>query len=733
MRIKLIIVCLFFTHIAIWGQIKDIYSPIRLSEVSTTEKKLVVAEQLEISNKGYKTDAKALKSYIKLASKTYQPNLFWYIGRFYENGWGTEKNIIEAIKWYEQGVTKNEMPTIMHLAYLYESGMENVDKDPYKAYTCYIKVADKQPLAAYRAGLYIEYVLGNLNEAVRYYGMALPHISDAESRCAWIMHRKGEIKVKKLPQQLNSSKEPLCLALSCYYGNQKKSYPILEKQFKEAIEEFHSNKDTAKYSPVAFAYGLSKMDKNKKFLKQSGALGSIDALLYLSDEILGQAYGVESVDVMRYLIDLDSLDCAEGQFALAAMYATGLGGKINLEKSRQICDRLFAKGFTPQGTKIDKVGFDSVAEIMVFINRREQADLGNLADQFWIGEKYEKYFGQNIAEELSKHYYELAAQQGHKEAAYRFAIRTEDIDKRNYYLQMASNVGHVKAQHELAMQTLRDNTSEDARNWEIKAAQGGVVEAQVNLAKWYLEGTHGFPKDYAEVNYWYKNYSGSKDINSSNYREVVFAEAVAMYEGGNGLNKNWDAADKLFREIAPDKKDAYYYLGEMALKEDRDEAKGYFEKCSNNEFAQARLNEIDKQEQKEAEEEERRLAAERAEEERRLAAEKAAEEQISGFLYNDSMRKKCLSLFKNKLGSLYNQKSDAAVKMQQDNLYLMESTQKVLLKGAKSVISGEVEEYDDKGSKEIVKLISQKKYNSAYILIYEFFLDSLYVELLRKI
>ena len=58
---------------------------------------------------------KALELYMKAAEQGY-PMAQFFIGRMYENGWGVNKDIKEANKWYEkaarQNVSKQQMQSL---------------------------------------------------------------------------------------------------------------------------------------------------------------------------------------------------------------------------------------------------------------------------------------------------------------------------------------------------------------------------------------------------------------------------------------------------------------------------------------------------------------------------------------------------------------------------------------------------------------------------------------------
>jgi hypothetical protein len=135
--------------------------------------------------------------------------------------------------------------------------------------------------------------------------------------------------------------------------------------------------------------------------------------------------------------------------------------------------------------------------------------------QFMLGWEYE-YGSEKTAKNLQEaaSWYRKAAEQGHKEAQYRYA----------YLLDKGSGVKKNQA---------------EAAKWFKKAAEQGYVRAQISLAQAYYEG-RGIPKDHAKAVEWLE-YAAE----NGNARGQLLLGG--MYRLGEGVTKNPKEAFYWFR------------------------------------------------------------------------------------------------------------------------------------------------------------------------------------------
>ncbi len=83
------------------------------------------------------------KAWFEKAAKLGNPDAFYNVGLLYENGLGVQKNIAEAVKWYEQAGGLDHVKALQSLCDIYYNGEGNLPKDYKKAFFWNKKLADK--------------------------------------------------------------------------------------------------------------------------------------------------------------------------------------------------------------------------------------------------------------------------------------------------------------------------------------------------------------------------------------------------------------------------------------------------------------------------------------------------------------------------------------------------------------------------------------------------------------
>lgn len=156
------------------------------------------------------------------------------------------------------------------------------------------------------------------------------------------------------------------------------------------------------------------------------------------------------------------------------------------------------------GTTIDeKEGFKYL---------REAADRGNLVEAIHlVAVCYATEIGVRKSEKLAVKYFEKAATAGYGEAQFKLAacyengllaVKPDKTVAMKWYLAAAQQ-GHPRAQYKYAMLVYQIPDYAGSAEWFRKAADQGVIEAQMRIAEFYKLGRAAGGKDLVEAYKWY--------------------------------------------------------------------------------------------------------------------------------------------------------------------------------------------------------------------------------------
>ena len=219
----------------------------------------------------------------------------------------------------------------------------------------------------------------------------------------------------------------------------------------------------------------------------------------------------------------------------------------------------------------------------------KEAERGNAAAQYALGEKYHE--GRGVKEDDSEalKWFRKAAEQGHAEAqnSLGFMYRNGYGVKQDYseavkWFRMAAEQGLAEAQNNLGWMyqngygVKQDYT--EAVKWFRKAAEQGLAEAQNNLG-WMYQNGYGVKQDYAEALKWYRKSAEQGDAAAQN--NLGF-----MYRNGYGVKQDYSEAVKWYRMAAEQGlAEAQYNLGlkyenGKGVPKDLNEARKWYQKAA---------------------------------------------------------------------------------------------------------------------------------------------------------
>ncbi len=159
----------------------------------------------------------------------------------------------------------------------------------------------------------------------------------------------------------------------------------------------------------------------------------------------------------------------------------------------------------------------------------------------------------------------------------------KDFMKAIYWITQAAQENHINAMLKLVEIYKSLNDAEQLEYWnkklakiEIDAAESGNVDAMLSIAKKFMRGKDGFPRNRVQGVFWYKSAADKGNREAMEY-------VAKLYASGRYLEKNPEKARELFEKIAtkyPDfaNKIALYYADGKDIPPDPERARYWFEK-----------------------------------------------------------------------------------------------------------------------------------------------------------
>ncbi len=277
-------------------------------------------------------------------------NLQNQIGVMYSKGKGVEKNISEAIKWYEKSANQNNPWGLYNLANLYYVG-NSVDKDYKKAFEFFTKSAelgnyDAQNRLAnmYYAG---EGVQKDYKQAIYWYEKS------ANQGYDWAQYNLADIYYKGIGIEKDYQKAFSFYTLAANQGHTKSQYNLgsmyyngkgIERNHKKGFDYYNiaANKGNADAQfSLGFLYYKGEY-VNKDYQKAvnyfvlAAKQGDVLAQYYLGDMYYnGKGIDKDYENAFKYYTLAANQNDTLSQFFLGHMYANGEGVKQNYNEAKK--------------------------------------------------------------------------------------------------------------------------------------------------------------------------------------------------------------------------------------------------------------------------------------------------------------------------------------------------------------------------------------------------------------
>ncbi len=190
---------------------------------------------------------------------------------------------------------------------------------------------------------------------------------------------------------------------------------------------------------------------------------------------------------------------ADAQYNLALCYARGKGVAKDGAAAEYWCRKTVAQGHHGAESLEGEIASVKMADAMDSL--RQRAEQGDAAAQFELASRYAE--GRNIErdEAQAELWYRRAAASGHAEA--KAKIEKVDASRALAELHKRAEKGDAQAQYDLGYHYYREKGhAYEAFSWWKKAAEGGHVDGQINLA-WCYETAMGCSKNLEDAKKWY--------------------------------------------------------------------------------------------------------------------------------------------------------------------------------------------------------------------------------------
>jgi len=386
-----------------------------------------------------------------IAQEFGDPTSFYLLGRKYLRGDGINRNINNAIRWFEKAAEKGHLKSHYELGKIYFVGKGGIKPDFKQSAKWFLEPATQgYDDAQYKLGIF--YLNGKgVSQDPTLAHFWLTKAADQNNTYALYTLGKMYYLGDFIDQDINKAKAVLNIARELGATNAEKLLnEILEKQnvAKRQIE-------------------LANSPANR-YLKQANN-GSVDAQFALAQSYLHGTHELKksTSEAIKWLKKSAKQNHAEAQYLLGKMYYKGQGIRKNTNK---------AKNWLAKSVKLKN---NKAKSLLTSIRAKE---------------KVSQKIARNNKSPVFR--YRIKAEQNNRIAQYKLGtfylngtqgLTKDEGEARKWFLRAANN-GHKNSQFELAKLAIHHDQSNNAIRWLTKAAIQGHAEASFELGRRYYTG-----------------------------------------------------------------------------------------------------------------------------------------------------------------------------------------------------------------------------------------------------
>jgi len=473
----------------------------------------------------------------RLATEYNDPSAQYLVGRNYLKGKSVEKNIKEAIKWFELAAKQNHVRAQYQLGILYLYGKDIKENLNY-AYYFLSKAAEKNHLdSQYELGNY--YSKGNANK--RQYAKAAEWYRKASQRG----HVRAQYELGKLLYEGQGVEKDQIKAIKLLTEASESGLLEATKYLNKLDPESTKTMTAAK---LAVDNITPEVESDLNFTLGAHSDESLDHYQLGIAYLTGDGKEKNVYEASQQFEIAAKAGHGKAQYQLAKLYEQGIGVKQS--------DKLHLKWLE----KAAKAGVISAERDLKTFRMRENLEIGTPVStdptaQYNLGMKYlsgEK--GEKDPIKASKLFFK-AAEQNHPKAQYQLGIMYEkgisfdrDLKKARQWYQKAANAGLSEAKVailDLPQEKLRSQApsvkpgkkSDDPLESQLIAknaspintflqnAKNGDRIAQYEVGMYFLSGENGFERDVKKAIDWLQTAA------NNSYTKARTALGMLYYEG----------------------------------------------------------------------------------------------------------------------------------------------------------------------------------------------------------
>lgn len=532
----------------------------------------------DASNRGLTSETSIDYTMHRLATEYNDPSAQYLVGRNYLKGKSVEKNVKEAIKWFEMAAKQNHIRAQYQLGKLYLYGKE-IKTNLNFAFYFLSKAAEKNHLES-QYELANFYLKGNANK--RQYAKA----SDWYRRAAKRGHVRSMFELGKLLNEglgvkQNRSEARRWISDAAESGLlEATNYLNKMEDVVEPAPDHNNNKQFA--TVVDDEIGDPTSPDDFALIRGSPEKESIDHYLLGIAYLTGDGKKKNVFEAAQHFKMAANQGHGKAQYQLAKLYEQGIGVEQNSKLYQKWLNKAASAGVISAQRDLDLKSTDSKPSQPSKTSSDRDAEA-----QFRLGIKH--LTGDNATKDPGKAsiLFIKAAKQNHARAQYQLGLMYEkaigfdrNIKKAREWYQKAADAGLPEAQDALLAFTdkknqervvsikarkkttdpldaqLIDKKSSPINTFVMKAKKGDRA-AQFEVGIGFLSGENGFEKNIKKGIDWLKTAATNHHVKAGTTLGLLYYE-------GREVERDYPTAAKWLEKSAMDgDADAQYTLGNI--------------------------------------------------------------------------------------------------------------------------------------------------------------------------